>query len=161
MACRNPTCGRAIHRRVTDTKWEFCSKRCRSQFLYVKNGMKDKLVSKDFTCTLSGGSELTVRSRWEAAFIKDYLEPRGFNWEYESKIIDLPDGRKYIPDFYIAGDSVFVEVKGFERGPSLEKVREARKLGYHVIYADHKTLTGVFGLDLSSGHLASIARATV
>jgi len=161
VVCRNPGCGKTIRRRVTDVKKEFCSRRCRSQFLYVMNGMKEKLVSKNYSCTLSDGSSITVRSRWEAAFIKDYLEPRGFDWEHESKVIDLPDGRKYIPDFYIADDGVFVEVKGFERGPSLEKVREARKLGYHVIYADHRTLVGVFGLDLSPAHLTTVATESV
>lgn len=157
VACRNPGCIQTLRRRVSDVTKEFCSRRCCSQFLYVENGMKDKLLSKNFTCVLADGSSLIVRSRWEAAFIKDYLEPHGFIWEHESKIIDLPDGRKYIPDFYINDDDVFVEVKGFERGPSLEKVKAARLLGYSVIYADHRTLTSVFGLDLSSAHLKTVA----
>lgn len=161
VVCKNPGCDAVVRRRVTDVKKEFCSRRCRSQLLYFENGMKDKLVSKNFLCVLNSGKEILVRSRWEAAFIKDYLEPKGFVWEHESRSIDLPDGRRYLPDFYIVDDDLFVEVKGFERGPSLEKVKLARSLGHSVVYADARVLTSVFGLDLSAKHLASVVKDVV
>lgn len=55
------------------------------------------------------------RSRLEArlAIFFDYL---GIKWEYEHEGYELPDGTRYLPDFWLpdfcCDDGIFVEVKG-------------------------------------------------
>jgi hypothetical protein len=131
--CKNPSCDKTIERRVTEITNTLCSKLCKAQFFYLKNDMKSKLVSCKFLTKLEDGSDLVVKSRWEAAFIKDYIEE----------------------------DDVFVEVKGYEWGPSIEKVKIARKMGFNIIYADSNTLMNVFGLELSSKYLNSLVEKIV
>ncbi len=55
--------------------------------------------------------EITFRSRTEArwAFYFDWLSIR---WEYEAEGYVLPDGQKYLPDFWLPQFDVFFEVKG-------------------------------------------------
>lgn len=72
--------------------------------------------------------------------------------------IDLSDGSRYTPDFFIKNMNVFVEIKGFERGPSLRKVNTLRSMGRTVLYADGEVLENDFGLNLKPDYLNGLVR---
>jgi hypothetical protein len=48
-----------------------------------------------------------LEARWAVAF--DYLH---IPWQYEPEGFVLPDGTKYLPDFWLPGEELWVEVKG-------------------------------------------------
>lgn len=156
VVCKNPGCGRTFERRITDTTWEFCGKSCRGKFVWAEQNLATKMIHKKYLVRLQRGEGLIVRSRWEAAFIKDFLEKKSLKWTYESKTFYLPNGSTYTPDFII-DDDLIVELKGHEYGPSLEKVKTMRSMGHSVVYADARVLEGVYGLDLSDKHLRTVS----
>lgn len=136
-------------------KREFCSRNCRSKYAWKHLNLSKKMVSKRYEVQTKLGI-IIVRSRWEAIFIKNFLEKKNLRWEYEMRTISLPDGHTYTPDFYLEDDDVFIEIKGYERGPSLENVNIARNMGYKILYLNGKTLEKVYGLDLSlKGEISS------
>lgn len=151
------TCGKTFESLKT-RKREFCGRVCRSRWTWVSRDLTHKMVAKRYTVTTSQGI-LTVRSRWEAAFIRDFLDRQQLRWKYEPEAVTLPDGTTYTPDFYLEDDGVYVEIKGFERGPSLKKVGMMRDMGHSMLYLDADALTGLYGLDLSVEHLNSLATA--
>lgn len=51
------------------------------------------------------------RSRLEARWAV-FFDTAGIAWEYEPEGYVLSDGRKYLPDFYLPNENLFVEVKG-------------------------------------------------
>ena len=51
------------------------------------------------------------RSRLEARWAV-FFDTAQIAWEYEPEGYILSDGRKYLPDFYLPDESMFVEVKG-------------------------------------------------
>lgn len=130
----------------------FCSKRCKGIFFFDK--IRPVFHSRLFDVKLNDGTFLKVRSRWEAAFIKQFLEKKNLKWSYEPKTFVLDDGRGYTPDFLIEDNGCYIEIKGFDgnRG-GLRKVELLRSSGENVVYADADTLTDVYGLDLSSRSL--------
>lgn len=75
------------------------------------------------------GRSLVMKSRWETKFAA-WLDSIGLNWEYEPLAIDLQDGRRYFPDFWIEQWGCFIEIKGRDWG--LEKVTLAVGLGWNV-----------------------------
>lgn len=151
------TCEVEFERRVADKKREFCNRSCRSRHTWDVSKLSDKMRSKTYLVTLLDGVDLKVRSRWEAAFIKDYLEKNDITWEYEPTLL-LSDGTRYTPDFYLKEGDIFVEIKGFERGPSLKKVEILRSMGRTVVYADGEVLERDYGLDLRPDYLKSFTR---
>ncbi len=66
-------------------------------------------------------------------------------------------GITYVPDFYLEDDDLFIEIKGYEYGRCLEKVKEARSLGNTVLYLNGDTLKKIYGLDLSQKRLNQVA----
>lgn len=154
VECRNPTCGRVIRRRVTDTKWEFCSKSC--AFFAKRDLILHAPRAHLFDVRTNDGQVVSVRSKWEAVFLKQFIEPRGMKWLYEAKTIVLDDGKThYTPDFYLEDDDVFVEIKGFRKSNAW-KASAARKLGFNVIMADKHVLQSVYGLDMREKNLNSV-----
>ncbi len=61
-----------------------------------------------------------MRSRAEATFA-ERMDKVGLIWHYEPTIITLPDGRSYLPDFYVDGLEMYFEIKGFDNGENTEK----------------------------------------
>lgn len=51
------------------------------------------------------------RSRLEARWAV-FFDVLGIGWRYEMEGYEFDDGRKYLPDFYLPKDNLFVEVKG-------------------------------------------------
>jgi len=52
----------------------------------------------------------------------------------------------------------FVEVKGFERGPTKKKVNYLHEMGQKIIYADGEVLERDFKLNLSHEYLKGITK---
>lgn len=153
VACRNPGCGAMIRRRMTDVKHEFCSKAC--SFSAKREKMLHAPRAHRFSIQMNDGCVVSVRSRWEALFLKQFLEPRGIKWAYESRTIVLDGGKThYTPDFYLEEDDVFVEIKGFRKSNAWKAVA-ARGLGFRVILADKRVLQSVYGLDMREKNLNS------
>ena len=51
---------------------------------------------------------------WELSFA-EWLDAKGFVWDYEPAVIHLPTGKRYIPDFWIEELQTFVELKASHR----------------------------------------------
>jgi ribosomal protein L40E len=51
------------------------------------------------------------------------LDAHGIGWEYETELVELPSGARYLPDFWLPGITTVLEVKGTHLG-NLPKVRE-------------------------------------
>lgn len=156
VVCKNSGCGRTFERRITDTTWEFCGKSC------AYSAKREKILrsprAHKFAVQLTNGSTIEVRSRWEAVFIKDFLEKRKIRWTYEPDSIILEDGKtRYTPDFHLLDDDVFVEIKGFRKSNAW-KASAARKMGYSVILADKDVLENVYGLDMREKNLVRVVK---
>lgn len=50
------------------------------------------------------------RSRLEARWAV-FFETLGLNWEYEPQGFELPDGSRYLPDFYLPDQETYIEIK--------------------------------------------------
>lgn len=56
------------------------------------------------------------RSRLEARWAV-FFDALGLQWEYEPEGFEMPDGRRYLPDFFIKGNAhygPYLEIKGGE-----------------------------------------------
>jgi hypothetical protein len=65
------------------------------------------------------------RSRLEARWAV-FFDALGVPYEYEAEGYDLPEGQRYLPDFWLPRESFFIEVKPHE--PSVVEVAKARAL---------------------------------
>lgn len=137
---------------------EFCSKSCKSKHFYSV-GVEEALhAAKSFDVELFDGKMMRVKSRWEAAFIKDYLEPSGAKWKYEPQRFELANGTGYYPDFFIESEDLWVEIKGTKYYDLLNKTGQfaAQHPQLNYVVADHDVLTNRFGLDLSQARLHEV-----
>ncbi len=66
-----------------------------------------------------------MRSSWEIKFAK-VLDSYKVKWLYESKIFKLRL-TTYTPDFYLPETSLYIEIKGFFRLKSKQKIREFKR----------------------------------
>jgi len=65
------------------------------------------------------------RSRWEANFAR-ILNASSIAWEYEPRAFVRPDGKSYLPDFYLPILDGYVEIKGWS-SPSWQKDFDLRR----------------------------------
>lgn len=136
---------------------QYCSKRCKG-YAFIDR-LRPLLHSKMYDVVLANGSILRVRSRWEAVFIKDFLEKKDLKWSYEPKTFVLSDGSQYTPDFYIEDDGVFIEIKGADiRKTGRTKANLLRDTGQPVVYADKDVLIGIYGLNLIPAYLKTLTQ---
>jgi hypothetical protein len=68
------------------------------------------------------------RSRLEARWAV-YLDAIPAEWQYEAEGYENEDGVRYLPDFYLPGYGVYLEIKG--RHPSEVEKQKMRMLGWH------------------------------
>lgn len=156
IPCRNAKCATVIHRRVSNVKKEFCSRQC--AFTAKRERILRAPRAHKFIVTLCTGQQLQVRSKWEAVFLKQFIEHNKLKWSYESKTIILEDGKtRYTPDFYLEDDDVFIEIKGW-RDSNAWKVKAARKMGFSVLLLNRKILQNVYGLDMREKNLNSVCQ---
>ncbi len=62
-----------------------------------------------------------MRSSWEVAYAK-YLDKNKIKWLYESKTFDL-GSTTYTPDFYLPEFKLYIEIKGWMRKQSEDKIK--------------------------------------
>lgn len=74
--------------------------------------------------TWYGGTQFrsALESDWAAT-----LHGLGIEWEYEPKLIDLPSGQLYLPDFWLPEIGTWIEAKG-DGIPRSEKARELAEM---------------------------------
>jgi len=66
--------------------------------------------------------DVNFRSSWEAKFAK-YLDKENIKWFYEYTTF-YGENYSYTPDFYLSETNEYVEIKGWWREKSLEKVQK-------------------------------------
>ena len=78
--------------------------------------------------------DVSMRSSWEVAYAK-YLDKNKIKWLYESKCFKITytyKGKKkegtYRPDFYLAKNNTYIEIKGWWRDDAKVKYRAFKRL---------------------------------
>lgn len=66
------------------------------------------------------------RSRLEARWAV-FFDAAGIKYEYEPEGFELDDGTRYLPDFYLPRDEIYIEVKG-NRKEALKEIEKAAKV---------------------------------
>jgi hypothetical protein len=73
-----------------------------------------------------------MRSTYEVECARQ-LDQSNVDWEYEPQRFWLEELQlTYLPDFYLPGFNIYLEVKGWMYPGSQEKIDAFRKLGYHL-----------------------------
>lgn len=65
------------------------------------------------------------RSRLEARW-GVFFDALGIEWDYEPEGFELPDGTRYLPDFWLKDHGIWVEVKGIE--PTMDEINRCSYL---------------------------------
>lgn len=92
---------------------------------------KETFRKYEWTAAVNG-ERLALRSGYEVAVI-EYFVRHKVRFEYEPTVFALPDGSRYIPDFYLPDSDTYLEVKGYMRGRADEKIALFRSLGNRLI----------------------------
>jgi hypothetical protein len=66
------------------------------------------------------GEELTCMASFEA-FVVDYFNINKIEFEWQSRVFEMPDGRTYRPDLYLIKENTWIEIKGWMRKDAQEK----------------------------------------
>lgn len=87
---------------------------------------------------------ISVRSAWEANFLR-YLNYKGIRWLYEPKAFHFTEVKRgttsYLPDFFLPGLDIYIELKGYLTPKGRTAVRRFRR--YYP--EDFKKMQGVPG----------------
>jgi hypothetical protein len=67
-------------------------------------------MARDIEATPTIYKGVRFRSRLEARWAV-FWDELGVKWEYEPQMFELPDGKQYIPDFWIVDLALWVEIK--------------------------------------------------
>jgi len=87
------------------------------------------LVTQRIPFTDRKQRSLVLKSKWEQTFAV-WLDSQSVDWDYEPIVIDLQNGHRYFPDFWVEQWKCYVEVKGRDWG--LDKVHRAIELGWRI-----------------------------
>lgn len=86
-----------------------------------------------------------LRSSWEVAYAK-YLDLKNIRWYYEWVTFDL-ENTTYTPDFFIPEENMFVEIKGYMRKKTGEKIDCFRKKypekNFKILFGNDLRLLGI------------------
>jgi DNA-directed RNA polymerase subunit RPC12/RpoP len=96
------------------------TKRCRTCFGLSIRGSNHPMFGKSANWKRIQYKRIWMRSSWEVAYAK-YLDKQGIKWFYESKTFDLGD-TTYTPDFYLPEIDMYIEIKGWMRNKSKDKI---------------------------------------
>lgn len=141
-------CNKELERQPSKiyTKNVFCDKSCACKFKHDK--MSHSPRSQKYKLILNNGCEISVRSRWEILFIKDYLEKNNLKWQYEPRKFSLLNGKTYTPDFYIENFNQWIEVKGYEYTYQIENRNLfIKEYNYNLLIANKEVLEKDFNLN--------------
>lgn len=64
--------------------------------------------------------ELVCQGSWEAKTV-DYLNNNKIEFDWQSKVFVMPNGRTYRPDLFLINENKWIEIKGYFRKDSKEK----------------------------------------
>ena len=92
----------------------------------IKEGWRTKNFAKLLHSKKVKYKNIYMRSSWEVKYAK-YLDKKGIKWLYESKTFDLGE-TTYTPDFYLPESDTYIEIKGYLRKNSKNKIRLFNKL---------------------------------
>ena len=87
----------------------------------TRMGRNNPMFNKVTTSKREMYKNIYMRSSWEIKYAK-YLDKNNMVWQYESKTFDLGD-TTYTPDFYLSELDKYIEIKGYWRGKSKEKLK--------------------------------------
>jgi hypothetical protein len=90
---------------------------CLCLFCRTKRGEYKVFRTKEFCY-----AGQTMRSSWEVKFAK-HLDEQMVSYEYEPRSFQLSDGTRYIPDFFLPTENLWVEIKGRMERTSEDKMK--------------------------------------
>jgi hypothetical protein len=96
------------------------TKRCRRCFGLSIRGKKNPNYGKSPNWKRIKYKNTWMRSTWEVAYAK-YLDKNKTKWLYEPKTFDL-ENTTYTPDFYLPESDTYIEIKGWMRIKSQDKI---------------------------------------
>jgi hypothetical protein len=64
--------------------------------------------------------ELVCIASWEPKVI-DYLNQNKINYEWQSKVFKMPNGKTYRPDLHLTDQNIWIEIKGYFRKDAKQK----------------------------------------
>lgn len=137
VICENPDCGKRF-KVYPSVDRKYCSVRCfvlmdldrrRQPKPYMRgegNPRYGKVPTHQHSkwCNTLRGEH--VRSSWEKR-VADWLYLNGFDYVYEPEAFKVADGMTYTPDFYVPFWEEYLEVKGYWKEISREKVKLFQK----------------------------------
>lgn len=136
----------------------FCNKSCACRYKVDKMLKAPKNFM--YKVTTKNNGEVFVRSKWEALYIKQYLEKNNFQWQYEPRVFVLSTGEKYIPDFYIKDLNQWVEIKGYDHGreSKFKGILFEKEYSVNYQFIDKDFLQNKLGFNLKPHYLNKIAK---
>jgi hypothetical protein len=78
-----------------------------------------------------GDTVIVMRSYWEVDFAEE-MDRHGVGWVYEPERFDL-GWSTYMPDFFLPGHQIYVEVKGYLREKAALKMVDFQLLGHKLV----------------------------
>lgn len=88
---------------------------------FMKNGWKNNNFAKLLHSKKIQYKNIWMRSSWEVKYAQ-YLDKNNIKWLYESKTFDLGN-TTYTPDFYLPETDIYIEIKGYLRPNSKNKIK--------------------------------------
>ena len=67
-----------------------------------------------------------MRSGWEVK-VANYLTDNAVDWYYEYEWLEINDGTRYLPDFFVPKENLYIEVKGRKKSVDMYKLELAMK----------------------------------
>lgn len=104
----------------------------------------------------SNHQPILMRSSWELA-VAHRLDAINAQWLYEPRTFTLPNGFAYVPDFYVPAWDAWIEVKGWLRSASRNKIETLRNSGIRLILLGKHSCRTFTGIKEPSVHYASSA----
>lgn len=95
--------------------------------MYGKPCPNPKGIGRSGYYTRADGRKVWLRSSWEKR-VAEYLDAHSMRWEYEYRRFSLPNGRTYLPDFWLEDSGCYWEVKGWMSEGAKEKISQYRTL---------------------------------
>lgn len=102
---------------------------CQKMSLAFKNGRKmgyNNHWGKGSYYDTPNQGRKWMRSGWEVK-VANYLTNKTIDWYYELEWLDVEEGMRYLPDFYLPDENKYIEVKGRKKKPDMLKLELAMK----------------------------------
>jgi hypothetical protein len=104
----------------------------------IKEGWRTKNFAKLLHSKKTKYRGIWMRSGWEKKYA-EYLDKQNIKWLYESKTFDLGN-TTYTPDFYLPETNEYIEIKGYLRNSSKNKMIKFKKIFNNLLILNKKKL---------------------